>query len=309
MSLPNIDLLTILGPTASGKTPLAAHLAHQLGGEVISADSRQVYKGMDIGTGKDYDDYQVGNDHVKAHLIDIVDAGYEYNIFEYQEDFMKVFNKLKGEGKIPILCGGSGMYIEAVTNGYKFLKVPANPELREKLKEKPKGQLISMLSSMKTLHNVSDITNHKRLIRAIEVAQFSKDNKTDEIEFPKLNTLIFGVKFERRVTRQRITERLEKRMEEGMIKEVELLLEKGISKEKLVYYGLEYKFIAFHLTGELTYDEMFGKLNTAIHQFAKRQMTWFRKMERQGARINWIEGLLPMDEKINKIKIVLEKIK
>ena len=295
------NLLTVLGATATGKTTFAAHLAAQLGSEIISADSRQVYRGMDIGTGKDLKDYFVGGREIKAHLVDIVDAGYQYNVFEYQQDFLKAFEDTWGRGLLPILCGGSGMYIEAVLKNYKLIQVPDNPALRESLKGKTLPELAKILESYNSpLHNVSDITNLKRASRAIEIADYCSKNPEIETRMPPIKSLNIGVKFDRLSRRKRITERLGQRLDEGMVDEVRKLLGAGIKPESLIYYGLEYKFLTQYVVGDLSYDEMFEKLNIAIHQFAKRQMTWYRKMEKQGIKIHWFDGYMPLEEKVEK---------
>ena len=296
----NYDIITILGPTASGKTSFAANLATNLNAEIISGDSRQVYRGMDIGTGKDLKDYIVGQRMIPYHLIDIVDAGYEYNIFEYQKDFYKVFNEIKDRKKNPILCGGSGMYIESILNGYKLIQVPENKVLRDELEKIKTEKLVKILSSYGSLHNISDISDRKRLIRAIEIQQFNKTNKDIQTKLPAIKSIVFGIDLERDEVRNRITKRLKTRLQEGMIEEVKELMRKGLSSEQIKFYGLEYKFLTAYINDELSYDEMFRQLNTAIHQFAKRQMTWFRRMEKKGFKINWIDGKLNLETKINK---------
>jgi len=295
------NLITILGPTASGKTSVAAHLANRLNGEIISADSRQVYRGMDLGTGKDLDDYRIGGIEIPFHLIDIVDAGYEYNVFEYQRDFIKAFTDIHSRNKFPVVCGGTGLYIEAVLKGYKLINVPVNEELREKLTDNNLDELSSILKTYKTLHNVSDVDTAKRAIRAIEIQEYYSRNPEIDMTFPEINSLIVGVKFDRDTRRKRISERLKTRLNEGMIDEVKNLIAAGVKPETLVYYGLEYKFLTQYVTGEISFDEMFRQLETAIHQFAKRQMTWFRHMEKNGFVINWLDGFIPMEEKIEKI--------
>ena len=294
-------MITILGATAGGKTSVAANLAYSINGEVISADSRQVYRGMDIGTGKDIADYTVNGTEIPYHLIDIVDAGYKYSVFEYQKDFLKAYNDIKKRGKFPVLCGGTGMYIEAVVNGYELVPVPPNPDLRTELGQKSDEELINLLVSLRTLHNRTDIDSKKRLIRAIEIELYIKEHKIETPEYPVIRNIYFGINYDREIRRQRITQRLKQRLAEGMVEEVEKLMAKGISADDLIFYGLEYKYLTLYITGQLTYDEMFSQLNVAIHQFAKRQMTWFRGMERQGAVINWIDGLLPMEKKIESI--------
>lgn len=295
-------LIVILGPTATGKTTLAANLANRLSGEVISADSRQVYRGMDIGTGKDLADFEIEGNKISHHLIDIVDAGEEYNVFRYQNDFLKAYENITQRNKTPILCGGSGLYIDAVVKGYRFLEVPENILLRQELELKSIDELNSMLLNYKVVHNTTDSIYKKRIIRAIEVAGFQIENKALIRDFPNLNHIIFGIDFDREIIKKRITQRLKNRLEnEGMIDEVKQLIAKGVDPEKLKFYGLEYKLITQYLQNELNYNDMFQKLNTAIHQFAKRQSTWFRKMEKDGFKIHWIDGNLPLNEKINFI--------
>ena len=295
------DLITILGPTASGKTPLAAHLADKLGTEIISGDSRQIYRRMDLGTGKDLVDYVVDGRPVPYHLIDIVEPGYKYNVFEYQRDFLKAYEEITAKGKLPILCGGTGMYIESVLKGYRLLPVPENPELRASLEGKSLEELTRILEGYKKLHNSTDVDTAKRAIRAIEIEEYYKQQPPEYREFPTLNSLIIGVDIDRELRREKITRRLKQRLEEGMVEEVRGLLAEGIPAENLIYYGLEYKFLTQYAIGELTFDEMFLQLETAIHQFAKRQMTWFRGMERRGFTIRWLDATLPMEEKIEKI--------
>ncbi|MEI6752737.1 MAG: tRNA (adenosine(37)-N6)-dimethylallyltransferase MiaA [Paludibacter sp.] len=297
----NYKLLTILGPTACGKTTLACALAHKLGAEIISADSRQVYRGMDIGTGKDLAEYKVGGEPVSYHLIDICEAGEKYNVFEFQHDFHKAFSEIQSKGKLPILCGGTGMYIESVLRGYKLPKVPENTALRQQLEGKTIEELSEILSQYVSLHNKSDLDSAKRTIRAIEIAEYSLHNEPEYNEFQPLNSLIIGLDLDRELRRERITKRLTERMNQGMIHEVKSLLDKGIPAEDLIYYGLEYKFVTQYLTGELSYKEMFTQLEIAIHQFAKRQMTWFRGMERRGFTIHWISAELPLEEKVEKV--------
>jgi len=302
------QMLTILGPTASGKTTVAANAAMMLGGEVISADSRQVYRGMDLGTGKDYGDYQIDGKQVPYHLIDIVDAGYEYNVFEYQHDFLSVYEDVCKRGKFPVLCGGSGLYLEAVLKNYKLIQVPLNESLRQELETKELDELTEILKSYKSdLHNTTDVETKKRAIRAIEIEHYLTENPEVDRSMPDINSLVVGVKYDRLSRRKRITERLEQRLNDGMLNEVQALLDKGLTPNQLTYYGLEYKYLTLHLTGELTYDEMFRGLETAIHQFAKRQMTWFRRMERQGTKIHWLDGYMPLAAKLERIKGWLEK--
>ena len=295
------DLITILGPTASGKTPLAAALADRLSTEIISGDSRQVYRRMDLGTGKDLADYTVEGRQVPYHLIDIVEPGYKYNVFEYQRDFLKAYEEIVAKGKLPILCGGTGMYIESVLKGYRLLPVPENPELRASLEDKSLEELTRILEGYKKLHNSTDVDTAKRAIRAIEIEEYYKQQPPEYREFPSLKSLIIGVDIDRELRREKITRRLKQRLEEGMVDEVRGLLNEGIPAENLIYYGLEYKFLTQYAIGELTYEEMFLQLETAIHQFAKRQMTWFRGMERRGFTIHWLDATLPMEEKTEQI--------
>ena len=295
------DLITILGPTASGKTPLAAALADRLGTEIISGDSRQVYRRMDLGTGKDLVDYVVDGRPVPYHLIDIVEPGYKYNVFEYQRDFLKAYEEITDKGKLPILCGGTGMYIESVLKGYRLLPVPENPELRASLEGKSLEELTDILKRYKKLHNSTDVDTAKRAIRAIEIEEYYKQQPPEYREFPSMKSLIIGVDIDRELRREKITRRLQQRLNEGMVEEVRGLLAEGIPAENLIYYGLEYKFLTQYAIGELTYEEMFQQLETAIHQFAKRQMTWFRGMERRGFTIHWLDATIPMDEKLEQI--------
>ena len=295
------DLITILGPTASGKTPLAAALADRLSTEIISGDSRQVYRRMDLGTGKDLEDYTVEGRPVPYHLIDIVEPGYKYNVFEYQRDFLKAYEEIVAKGKLPILCGGTGMYIESVLKGYRLLPVPENPELRASLEGKSLEELTHILEGYKKLHNSTDVDTAKRAIRAIEIEEYYKQQPPEYREFPSLKSLIIGVDIDRELRREKITRRLKQRLDEGMVDEVRGLLNEGIPAENLIYYGLEYKFLTQYAIGELTYEEMFLQLETAIHQFAKRQMTWFRGMERRGFTIHWLDATLPMEEKTEQI--------
>lgn len=299
------DLITILGPTASGKTPLAVALADRLGTEIISADSRQVYRRMDLGTGKDLKDYVVDGHNIPFHLIDIVEPGTKYNVFEYQRDFLKAYREITMKNKLPILCGGTGMYLESVLKGYRLLPVPENPELRASLEGKSLEELTKLLATYKKLHNSTDVDTAKRAIRAIEIEEYYKKQPVEQREFPVLKTLIVGVDIDRELRREKITRRLKQRLEEGMIDEVKNLLAEGIAPEDLIYYGLEYKYLTLHATGQLTFDEMFVQLETAIHQFAKRQMTWFRGMERRGFTIHWLDATSPTDEKLEKIEQLL----
>lgn len=303
----NKDMITVLGPTATGKTSFATSLARVLDAEIISADSRQVYSNMDIGTGKDIKDYTIDGCKIPYHLVDIVDAGDKYNVFEFQSDFLKVYNKLKNKNVLPILCGGSGMYIESVLKGYKLIDVPVNEILRKQLEDFSLVELEKKLSLFNKLHNKTDIDTKKRAIRAIEIATFYKNNTDIDTDFPTIKTVIFGLKYERSIVKERITMRLKQRLREGMIEEVSDLLKSGISKETLEYYGLEYKFISQFLNKEFSYNHMVEKLNIAIHQFSKRQMTWFRKMERQGFNINWIDGALSTENKVEKALGIIAK--
>lgn len=295
------QLITILGPTASGKTAFAAALAERLDTEIISGDSRQIYRSMDIGTGKDLADYIVNGKQIPYHLIDICEPGYKYNVFEYQHDFFKAFNSIKDKGKLPILCGGTGMYIEAVLKGYKLLDVPPNPELRNSLKGKSLEELETILSSYKTLHNKTDVDSAQRAIRAIEIEEYYKTQAPDKNEYEPINSLIIGVQIERELRREKISRRLRSRLDEGMVDEVRNILNTGVKPEDLIYYGLEYKFLTQYIIGELSYKDMVSQLEIAIHQFAKRQMTWFRGMERRGFTIHWIDATLPTEEKIEKV--------
>ena len=301
------NLVTILGPTATGKTQLATALAARIDGEIISADSRQIYRGMDIGTGKDLGEYVVDGKPIPYHLIDIVDAGYKYNVFEYQRDFLKAFESVNQRGHLPILCGGTGLYIEAVLNGYKLLAVPDNQILREQLATKTLDELTSILSGYKTLHNQTDVDTVKRAIRAIEIEEYYQTHEEETVEYPELNSLIIGVGIDREVRREKITKRLKARLNEGMIDEVKMLLDSGVQPDDLIYYGLEYKFVTNYLLGKLTFDELFTQLEIAIHQFAKRQMTWFRGMERRGFTIYWLDALKSMDEKLEDIESLLKQ--
>ena len=299
-------MITILGPTASGKTPLAASLAKEIGGEIISADSRQVYRRMDIGTGKDLEDYG----DIPYHLIDIAEPGTKYNLFQYQQDFFDAYNNIIGRGKIPILCGGTGLYIEAVLKGYQLSPVPQNPELRKRLEDKALDELTQMLVELKqqngsNMHNKTDVDSCQRAIRAIEIETYNLQHPVPRRELPPVDSVIIGVNIDREARRQKITNRLKARLEGGMVDEVRSLLNEGIPAEDLIYYGLEYKFVTEYVTGQTTYDEMFQRLEIAIHQFAKRQMTWFRGMERRGFTIHWIDALQPMEEKVRAIIQIL----
>ncbi|MBR6989049.1 MAG: tRNA (adenosine(37)-N6)-dimethylallyltransferase MiaA [Bacteroidaceae bacterium] len=303
----NYDLITILGPTASGKTDLAAHLAYDLQTEIISADSRQVYRGMDLGTGKDLEDYVVKGKQIPYHLIDICDAGFKYNLFMYQQDFLNVYQDMVGRNLLPILCGGTGLYIESVLKGYRMIPVPENPELRASLEGKPLDELARILSGYKTLHNTTDVDTPKRAIRAIEIGEYYRTHPVQEREFPEIHPLIIGVNIDRELRREKITNRLKQRLDQGMLDEIRGLLDSGVHPDDLIYYGLEYKYLTLYVIGKLSYEEMFSQLEIAIHQFAKRQMTWFRGMERRGFLIHWIEATLPMEEKVARIKELLNQ--
>ncbi|KPL16844.1 MAG: tRNA dimethylallyltransferase [Bacteroides sp. SM23_62] len=294
------NLITVLGHTAGGKTRFAACLADKLNGEVISADSRQVYRHMDLGTGKDYEDYMVDGRQVPVHLIDILEPGYEYNVYEYQKDFIRVFQEIHARGSIPVLCGGSGLYIEAVLKGYRLIRVPVNHDLREELGQQGRDELAARLAGFKKLHNKTDIVDLKRLVRALEIEVYYREHPELDDQMPHIHPLILGIRFDRLSRRKRISQRLAERLDRGMIREVQDLLDKGVKPEKLIYYGLEYKYITGYLAGRTTYEEMFASLETAIHRFAKRQMTWFRKMERSGIKIHWFDGYQPLKDKIEK---------
>jgi tRNA dimethylallyltransferase len=301
MKVAKFDMVTILGPTASGKTEVAVNLTFKLGGEIISADSRQIYREMDLGTGKDLEQYRIGGIDVPYHLIDIAQAGYQYNVFEFQRDFLKVYQSIRERGKFPVMCGGSGMYLEAILKGYRLVQVPVSEERRKELQLLSLDELTEILKRYKTINNTSDTENKKRAIRAIEIEEFCKTHPETDLSFPQIKSLIVGVKYDRDSRRRRITERLKQRLDNGMIEEVKKLIDNGLKPEELTYYGLEYKYLTLFITGKLAYDQMFTGLNTAIHQFAKRQMTWFRKMERDGFEIKWLDGYMPIDEKTDKI--------
>ena len=293
-------MITIIGPTACGKTAVATQLAVRVGGEVISADSRQVYRRMDIGTGKDLADYEVGGRHVPYHLIDIAEPGTKYNLFQYQHDFLKAYESILARGAQPILCGGTGLYVEAVLRGYRLAAVPENKELRERLEGKSLAELTEMLAGLKrrngsVMHNTTDVDTAKRAIRAIEIETFNGENPTAGAELPPIDSLIVGLDI------GRITERLRQRLDNGMVDEVRSLLESGVAADDLIYYGLEYKYVTEYAIGRIGYDEMFAQLEIAIHQFAKRQMTWFRGMERRGLHIHWIDAMRPVAEKVDEI--------
>lgn len=301
------DLITIVGPTASGKTAFACRLAKEFNTEIISGDSRQVYRQMDIGTGKDLSDYVVDGQQIPYHLIDIHEAGYKYNIYEFQHDFHRVYQSLKSDDKLPILSGGSGLYIESVIRGYNLIDVPENKKLREQLKHRNLDELTQILTSYKTLHNNTDVDTVQRAIRAIEIEEYKKQNKADHNQYPPLNSLTIGIDIDRNLRRNRISKRLHDRLQEGMIEEVQHLLNKGIAPQDLIYYGLEYKFVTQYILKELTYQDMVTQLEIAIHQFAKRQMTWFRGMQKRGTPILWIDYNLPFDHKLQIVKEAMNK--
>lgn len=301
------ELITILGPTACGKTEFAAHLAAKLGTEIISADSRQMYRRMDIGTGKDLSEYDIEGQHIPYHLIDIVEPGYKYNLFEYQRDFLIAYNQIHQKGKTPILCGGTGLYIESVLKGYRLSPVPENSELRASLANKSLAELVEILKQYKTLHNVSDLDTVKRAIRAIEIADYYKKTEKEEIPFPKIGSVIIGLEIDRESRRKKITQRLDARLHDGLVEEVKGLIDSGINPEDLIYYGLEYKYVTNYIIGNISYQEMHNQLEIAIHQFAKRQMTWFRGMEKRGIHINWIDTTQPMDKKLKQAIELINK--
>lgn len=299
-------MITILGPTASGKTSLAAALAARINAEIISADSRQVYRGMSIGTGKDLDDYRQGDRLIPYHLIDICEPGTKYNLFQYQQDFHLIYNNIVARGVRPILCGGTGLYIESVLKGYALSPVPQNQALRDKLADKSLAELTEMLEDLKrrnhsVMHNRTDVDTAQRAIRAIEIETYNLEHPTDNRTLPPIDSVIIGVDINREERRRKITQRLKQRLEEGMVDEIRQLLDRGIAPENLIYYGLEYKFVTEYVIGKTSYEEMFRQLEIAIHQFAKRQMTWFRGMERRGFTIHWIDALDPMDSKVAQI--------
>lgn len=301
------DIITILGPTASGKTSLATRLALMMGNaEIISADSRQVYRGMDIGTGKDLADYEIEGVSIPYHLIDIADAGDKYNLFLFQQDFWSAYNDIRSRGKFPILCGGTGLYIESVLKSYKMVPVPENPQLRQELEGRSLEELTELLSTYKSLHNTTDVDTPKRAIRAIEIQQYYREHKIDEREFPSLRSLTIGVNIDRDLRRQKITQRLHDRMQQGMLQEVEGLL-RHVPAEDLMYYGLEYKYLTLCCLGQLTREEMLRQLEIAIHQFAKRQMTWFRGMERRGTPIIWQDASESLESRAERIMKLLKE--
>ena len=308
MEQKSYDLITVLGPTASGKTRFAVQLADRLGAEIISGDSRQVYRRMDLGTGKDLGDYRIGDRSVPYHLIDIVEPGTKYNVFEYQRDFLEAYNDIHRRGRKAVLCGGTGLYIESVLRAYRLSPVPQNPELRERLADKSLEELTALLATYKSLHNTTDVDTAQRAIRAIEIEEYYRQTPLDRRPFPKIESLTLGVDVSREVRRERISQRLRKRLDEGMCGEVERLLAEGIKPEDLIYYGLEYKYVTLYVTGQITFDEMAQQLEIAIHQFAKRQMTWFRGMERRGTPILWIRLGEDFDETLRLNPGLAEKI-
>ena len=295
-------LLTILGPTACGKTAFATRLAYDLGGEILSADSRQVYRGMDIGTGKDLADYIVNGKQIPYHLIDIADAGEKYNVYEFQHDFLNAYNDIVARGATPIMCGGTGLYLESVIRGYRLSPVPQNPELRERLAGKTLEELTEILRGYKQLHNTTDVDSAQRAIRAIEIEDYYQHTPLDNREFPEIDSLVIGLDINRELRREKISKRLRSRLEEGMVDEIRRIIDSGVSPDDLIYYGLEYKFVTMYVIGQLSYDEMVSQLEIAIHQFAKRQMTWFRGMERRGVNIHWLSCDIPVDERVEIVK-------
>ncbi len=314
-------MLTIIGPTACGKTSFAVRLAKTLDGEIISADSRQVYRRMDIGTGKDLDDYNVDGQHIPYHLIDIAEPGTKYNVYQYQRDFINAYKDIKDRGKLPILCGGTGLYVESVIRGYRMSFVPENKELRDSYEGKSLQELTEILRSYKTLHNKTDVDTAQRAVRAIEIEEFYRTHPEQECTseedeerkriFTEIqhSNIVIGLAIDRDIRRQRITRRLRQRLDEGMTDEIRGLINEGIPPQDLIYYGLEYKYLTLHVIGQLSFEEMFRQLEIAIHQFAKRQMTWFRGMERRGIHIHWINALDNTDTNIKKVKDIIETAK
>lgn len=298
-----VDIITVLGPTACGKTAFAVHLAKEIDAEIISADSRQVYRRMDLGTGKDMEDYTIGGTTIPAHLVDIAEPGTKYNLYRYQHDFLEAYNNVRARGKRVVVCGGTGLYLESIVRGYQISEVPRNEALRQSLEGKTLEELTAMLVDLKArsgsnMHNRTDVDTCKRAIRAIEIETHNLEHPLPNRDFPTLTSLNLGLDIPRDLRRQRITDRLKARLEAGMLDEIRGLLAEGIPAEDLIYYGLEYKFLTLHVIGQLSYDEMFTQLETAIHQFAKRQMTWFRGMEKRGSHIHWIDATLPMATKV-----------
>ena len=295
------EMITVLGPTASGKTALAVALADCLGGDVVSADSRQVYRRMDIGTGKDLSDYTVNGNSVSYHLIDIAEPGTKYNLFQYQTDFLEVYRNMQAANRLPVLCGGTGLYLESVLKGYRLIPVPENPELRKTLEGKSLSELTDILKGYKQLHNTTDVDTVKRAIRAIEIEECYRQTPVSQKEFPEISSLVIGIDVARDIRRRNISERLRRRLDSGMVEEVENLLAEGIPAEDLIYYGLEYKYVTLYLTGRLEYRYMLSELEVAIHQFAKRQMTWFRGMERRGINIHWLPYGMALQDKVSEV--------
>ena len=311
-NMQNQKMITILGPTASGKTSVAAALALRTGGEIISADSRQVYRRMDIGTGKDLADYTIGDVQIPYHLIDIAEPGTKYNLFQYQQDFHEAYDEIRSRGKLPILCGGTGLYIEAVLGGYSLSPVPQNQALRDSLEGKSLDQLTQMLVQLKQkngskMHNRTDVDTAQRAIRAIEIETYNLEHPTPERQMPPVDSLVIGINIDRELRREKITRRLKARLEEGMCDEIRSLIDGGVNPDDLIYYGLEYKFVTEYVVGKTSYEEMFRQLEIAIHQFAKRQMTWFRGMERRGYTIHWIDAAQSMDEKVEAIMSLMNE--
>lgn len=312
-NMQNQKMITILGPTASGKTSVAAALALRTGGEIISADSRQVYRRMDIGTGKDLADYTIGDVRIPYHLIDIAEPGTKYNLFQYQQDFHEAYDEIRSRGKLPILCGGTGLYIEAVLGGYSLSPVPQNQALRDSLEGKSLEELTRMLVELKrqngsNMHNRTDVDTAQRAIRAIEIETYNLEHPTPERQMPPVESLIIGINIDRELRREKITRRLKARLDDGMCDEIQGLIDGGVNPEDLIYYGLEYKFITEYVIGRTSYEEMFRQLEIAIHQFAKRQMTWFRGMERRGYTIHWIDAAKSMDEKVDAIEALMNQM-
>lgn len=301
------NLLVVLGPTAAGKTAFAARLARILEAEMISADSRQVYRRLDLGSGKDYDDYLVDGHRIPVHLIDIREPGYKYNVYEFQHDFFAAFEQIRQRGKWPILCGGTGLYLEAVLKRYKMLPVPPNDQLRKELKDKSLAELAGLLSAFRPLHNTTDTDTVERALRALEIETYYRDHPGEVVELPLVNPLVIGLEISREERRARITRRLKERLKAGLIREVEDLLKEGLSPSDLTYYGLEYRYVTAYVMGELSYNEMFDRLEKAIYQFAKRQMTWFRRMERRGVTIHWLPVSTPPEQRIATVLKLLEQ--
>ena len=305
------DLITVLGPTACGKTAFAVALVQELDAEIISADSRQVYRRMDLGTGKDLDDYRLPDGTcVPYHLIDIAEPGTRYNLFRFQQDFLEAFRAIRERGKRVIVCGGTGLYLEIIVRGYNISRVPQNEVLRASLEGKTLDELTAILAELKaragtTLHNTTDVDSCKRAIRAIEIETYNLEQPIGVRDFPALSAINIGLDLPREERRARISQRLGARLDAGMVDEVRALLAEGIAPDDLIYYGLEYKFLTLFAIGQLTFEEMRAQLETAIHQFAKRQMTWFRGMERRGSKIHWVDALLPLDEKIAQAKTII----